>query len=120
MTENNLENRVNHLETKFEVFMQEMHDFKEEMRDFRKEMRDRDNRRAAEIDELRQKQEADMKEIRQKQESDMKEIRTTIDSINTKIDGIGKHFRNLTVAAVVGIGAITVSVVGFVITMATK
>ena len=97
-----LENRVSNLETKVSVIETKIDMFIEEMRD-------RDNKRAAEIVELRQKQ-----------ESDMKEIRSTIDSINTKIDGMGKHFRNLTVAAIVGIGAITVSVVGFVITMAMK
>ena len=102
MTENNLENRVNHLETKFEVLVQELHDFKDEMRD-------RDNKRAAEIAELRKKQ-----------ESDMKEIRTNIDSINTKIDGMGKHFRNLTVAAIIGVVTISVTVVGFVISVVAK
>ena len=50
------------------------------------EMRDRDNQRA----------------------EDMREIRS-------KLDSIGNHVRNITVAAIVGIGAISVSVVGFVI-----
>lgn len=50
------------------------------------EMRDRDNQRA----------------------EDMREIRS-------KLDSIGNHVRNITVAAIVGIGAIFVSVVGFVI-----
>ncbi len=95
MTENNLENRVNHLETK-------VSNIETKIDMFIDEMRDRDNRRAAEIIEIRQKQESDMKEIR------------------SSIDGISKHVRNLTVAAVVGIGAITVSVVGFVISVLTK
>lgn len=109
MTENNLENRVNHLETKFEVFVQEMHDFKDEMRDFRKEMRDRDNQRAAEISELRQKQ-----------ETDMREIRSSIEKVNDKIDGMEKHVRNLTTTAIIGIGAMAILVVGFVISIALK
>lgn len=50
------------------------------------EMRDRDNQRA----------------------EDMREIRS-------KLDSIGNHVRNITIAAIVGIGAISVSVVGFVI-----
>ena len=109
MTENNLENRVNHLETKFEVFVQEMHNFKDEMRDFRKEMRDRDNQRAAEISELRQKQ-----------ETDMREIRSSIEKVNDKIDGMEKHVRNLTTTAIIGIGAMAILVVGFVISIALK
>lgn len=50
------------------------------------EMRDRDNQRA----------------------EDMREIRS-------KLDSIGNHIRNITVAAIFGIAAISVSVVGFVI-----
>lgn len=92
MTENNLENRVNRLETKVSIIETKIDMFIDEMRD-------RDNRRAAEISELRKKQEADMKEIR------------------TSIDGMGKHVRNLTVAAV---GAIGIAVIGFVITFASK
>lgn len=102
MTGNNLKNRVNNLEARVSVI-----ETKVDM--FIDEMRDRDNKRAAEIAELRQKQ-----------ESDMKEIRTNIDSINTKIDGMGKHFRNLTVAAIIGIVTISVTVVGFVISVVAK
>ncbi len=55
------------------------------------EMRDRDNQRA----------------------EDMREIRS-------KLDSIGNHVRNITIAAIAGIGAIFVSVVGFVISVASK
>ncbi|MBQ6005323.1 MAG: hypothetical protein IJL14_03635 [Selenomonadaceae bacterium] len=57
------------------------------------EMRDRDNQRAAEIIELRQKQEADMKEIR------------------LSIDGMGKHVRNLSVATIIGVATIAITVI---------
>ena len=57
------------------------------------EMRDRDNQRAADIHELRQKQEADMKEIR------------------ASIDGMGKHVRNLAITSMAAIGAMVVTVV---------
>ena len=102
MIGNNLKNRVNNLEARVSVI-----ETKVDM--FIDEMRDRDNKRAAEIAELRKKQ-----------ESDMKEIRTNIDSINTKIDGMGKHFRNLTVAAIIGVVTISVTVVGFVISVVAK
>ncbi len=58
---------------------------------FMGEMRDRDNQRA----------------------EDMREIRS-------KLDNIGNHTRNLAVAAIVGIGAISISVIGFVISVVSK
>ncbi len=102
MTENNLKNRVNHLETK-------VSNIETKIDMFIDEMRDRDNKRAAEI-----------AEIRQKQEADMKELRSSIEKMNDKIDGMGKHSRNLTIAAIIGIVTIAVTVVGFVISVATK
>ena len=66
---------------------------------FMQEMRDRDNQRAAEIRELRQKQDADIKEIR------------------TSIDGMGKQVQNLTVAAVVGIGAAVAGIGAIAVTV---
>ncbi len=83
---NQVEARVSNLETKFEAFM-------EEMRDFKTEMRDRDNQRAADIRELRQ---------------DMKTMQAQLDA---KIDGIGKHVQNVTVAAMVGVGTSVIAVV---------
>ena len=102
MTENDLENRVNHLETKVSVIETKIDMFIDEMRD-------RDNQRAAEISELRQKQ-----------EMDMREIRSSIEKVNDKIDGMEKHVRNLTTTAIIGIGAMAISVVGFVISIALK
>lgn len=58
---------------------------------FMGEMRDRDNQRA----------------------EDMREIRS-------KLDNMGNHVRNLAVAAIVGIGAISISVIGFVISVVSK
>ena len=67
----------------------------DEMRDFKTEIRDRDNRRAEEIQELRQQHNADMKEIRE------------------DIKGALKHIQGLTIASMVGIAAIAVGVLGF-------
>ena len=93
---NSVEKRVDTLEAVFKSFMQEM--------------RDRDNQRANDIKELRQKQEADMKEIRQKQEADMKEIRTSISNMQNNIEGMGKHVRNVSVVAMVGVGGMFIAV----------
>ena len=81
-----IDKRVTNLETKFESFMQEM-------RDFKTEMRDRDNQRAADIREIRQ---------------DMKNMQISLDA---KIDSMGKHVRNLSVAAIIGIATIAITVV---------
>ena len=61
-------------DAKFNVFMQEM--------------RDRDNQRAAEIMEMRQKHDSGMK------------------SIDAKLDRLGDKIQNMVIAAVVGFGAI--------------
>ena len=88
---NQVEARVSNLETKFEMFIQEM-------RDFKIEMRDRDNQRAAEIMEIRQ---------------DMKNMQASLDS---KIDSMGKHVRNLSVATIIGVATIAVTVVYSILT----
>ena len=59
------------------------------------EMRDRDNRRAAEIAEIRTSTDAKISEIK------------------NSVDGIAKHVQNFSIAAFVGIGAMVVtSVIG--------
>ena len=55
-------------------------------------------------------------EMREQNKMRAEEIR----EIRTSIDGMGKHVRNLTVAAIVGIGAISISVIGFVISVVLK
>ena len=64
-----------------------------EFRDFKTEMRDRDNHRATEIREIRQ---------------DMKNMQTRLDA---KIDNIGNHIRNLSVATIIGVATIAITVV---------
>ena len=81
---------------KIERIDQKVDSFKETVENFIQEMRDRDNRRDADIRELRQKHDADMKELRT-------EIR----------DGM-KHIQNLTIAVIIGIVAIAVAVFAFV------
>lgn len=72
--------------------------FVEEMRDFKTEMRDRDKQRAAEIMEIRQ---------------DMKTMQASLDA---KIDGIGFHVRNLSVATIIGVGTIAITVIYSILT----
>ena len=90
-----VENKVVSLETKFDMFI-------EEMRDFKAEMRQQNQMRAAEISELRR---------------DMKDMQKSLDD---KIDGMGKHVRNLTVAAVVGMGTMTIAGIAIAISIVLK
>ena len=96
---NEIDKRVDSLETTFKMFMQEM-------RDFKTEMRNRDNQRAKEIMEIRQ----DMKDMQTR-------FYTKIDNMDAKIDGIGKHVQNLTVAAIVGMGAAVAGIGAIAVTV---
>ena len=75
-----VENKVTSLETKFDMFM-------DEMRDFKTEMRQQNQMRAEEI----------------------REIRNSVSGIQNRIDDMGKHVRNLTIAAMVGMGTMTIA-----------
>ena len=110
MTNNEMtvEKRVDSLETKFEMFMREMSEFKQEMREFKTEMRDRDNQRATEIRELRQRQDA----AQAKHEDDMRTMNKKIDD---KFDKLSDQLHTMTIAAVVGFGAIAVAIGGLVV-----
>ena len=90
-----VESRVSNIETKIDMFMRAQD---EKFNNFIQEMRDRDNQRATEIRELRQKQDADMKEIR------------------AGLDGMGKHVRNLSVATIIGVGTIAITVIYSILT----
>ena len=79
--------------------------FVDEMRDFKNEMRDRDNQRATEIMELRQ----DMKDMQQNFDA-------KIDKLDAKIDGIGKHVQNISVATIIGVATIAITVIYSILT----
>ena len=98
----NFENRLTTPETNFAVFVQEMKDLKAEMKDFKQEMRDRDNRRAAEAEEIR---------------NDIKEIYKTTDAKIQALDGKILEIRqsvqtmqNQNVVVIIGVIAIAVAV----------
>ena len=69
-------------DAKLNVFMQEM-------RDFKNEMRERDNQRV----------------------EDMREIRASISNMQSRIDDMGKHVRNLSLTSMAAIGAMVVTVI---------
>lgn len=101
---NDVDRRVDKLETKFEMFMQES-------RDMRQEMRDRDNQRAAEIRELRQDMKDMQKDFYTKMDNMDAKLDKKIDKLESKIESIGNHVRNLSVAAIIGVATIAVTVV---------
>ena len=104
-----LESKVNVLEIKTNTIESKVDAFIQEMRDFKTEMRDRDNQRAAEI-----------REIRQSQEAMRKDMYAVVDRMDQKIDGIGKFVQNLTIATMVGIGAVVVGVVAIAVAVIVK
>ena len=57
----------------------------------------------AESREARQRHDADIREIRQ----EMKDMQKNMDS---KIDGMGKHVRNMSIVTIIGIAAMVVAV----------
>ena len=105
-----LDERVSSLEQRVTETTANVNSLIRELKDFKDEMRDRDNQRAKEIMEMRQKHDADMKEINQRFYSKM-------DAMDAKIDGIGKHVQNLTVAAIVGIGAAVAGIGAIAVTV---
>ena len=99
---NDIEKRQFAFEARFDEYIKSMDDFKTEMRDFKAEMRDRDNQRHAEIMALQQKTDAKFEQL------------------GNKIDGIGKFVQNLTVAAMVGIGAVVIGSAAIVVAVIMK
>lgn len=87
------EERVDKLETRFSTLEQQVSAVTAKVDTIIGEMRDRDNQRAAEIAELRQRQDADRK------------------ALEDKIDRLGDKIQNMVIAAVVGFGAIVFAAV---------
>ena len=91
MAESELENRVRVVENKVVSLETKFDMFMDEMRDFKTEMRQQNQMRAEEIREIR-----------------------------ASIDGMGKHVRNLTVAAIVGMGTMTIAGIAIAISILLK
>ena len=108
-----LENRVTELELRTDRVITKLDMFIEESREARE-------RQDAEMRAAREKHDADIREMRQ----DMKEMQTRfyekMDKMDVKIDGIGNHVRNITIAAMVGIGAAVTGVAAMVVAVFLK
>lgn len=87
-----IETRVDKLETKVTTLEQQVSNVITKLDMF-----------IAESREARQRQDADIREMRQ----EMKTIQQNLDS---KIDGMGKHVRNMSITVIVGIAAMVVAV----------
>ena len=102
-----LENRVTTLELKVDQVMTKLDMFIEESREARQ-------RQYADMREMRQQHDDDMREMRQKHDDDMREMRQDMKnmqiSLDAKIDGMGKHVRNMSVVTIIGIAAMVVAV----------
>ena len=128
----NIQSRVSSLETKFEAFMREMSDFKTEMRQQNEmranEIRDlqkKHDEERAKREVAQAKYDADMKAAQAKHDADIKEMNqrfyAKFDAMDAKIDSkfdkLSDQLHTMTITAVVGFGAITVAVVGLVVSM---
>ena len=82
--------RINmEVQTKLALQDAKLNVFMQEMRDFKNEMRERDNQRV----------------------EDMREIRASISNMQSRIDDMGKHVRNLSLTSMAAIGAMVVTVI---------
>ena len=88
-----LDERVSALEQRVTETTTNVNNLIAEMRDFKNEMLQQNKMRAEEIREIRQ---------------DMKNMQASLDA---KIDGMGKHVRNLSVATIIGVATIAITVV---------
>ena len=83
---NKVENRVDNLETKFEMYMklqdERFNSFMQQRTELRQDMKDMQNR-----------------------------FYTKMDNLDAKIDGIAKHVQTLSIAAIAGIGGMFVAIV---------
>ena len=119
-----LERRVSDLERNVDRVMTKLDMFIAEGREARQ-------RQDAEIRELRQKQDAaqakhdaEMHEMNQRFYGKFDDMNAKIDakfaSMDAKIEGIGNHVRNITIAAMVGIGAAVTGVAAMVVAVFLK
>ena len=141
-----LERNVDRVMTKLDMFIEESRAAREkqdaDIREARKkhdddmrEMRERHEAAQAKHDadmrEMRERHDADIQKIHERQEAaqakhdaDMREMQKNLyakmDNMDTKIEGIGNHVRNITIAAMVGIGAVVTGVAAMVVAVFLK
>ena len=93
-------------DAKFAMFMHELQQQREDIRRAQ-EKHDADMRAA------QAKHDADMKAAQTKHDADMKEIRNDMKELRNEIRDALKNLQGLTIAAMVGIAAVSVGVLGF-------
>ena len=86
-----IQERVSRVENKVDVLATKVDALASKVDDFIEEMRDKDRQRAEEILALRA------------------EMISRDDKLAAAVDSMGKHVRNITIAAMVGIGALALS-----------
>ena len=78
---------------------------------FMQEMRDRDKQRAEDIRELRQDMKSLQKDFYTKMDNMDKKMDSKIDKLEAKIESIGNHVRNVSVATIIGVATIAITVI---------
>ena len=127
----NIESRVNALERqqsnfdiKFEMYMQRMDKQLEQQQknlDLKFEMyaqridrqTERMDRQTERLDRQAERLEKRQEQFEKRYEEDKRELRQEFRGIYQKLDELGRHTQNLTLAAIVGIGAIAIAAMGF-------
>lgn len=137
-----LERNVDRVMTKLDMFIAESREARQrhdaEIREIRQRQDAAQAKHEADMREIRQRQEAaqakhdaDIQKIHERQEAaqakhdaDMREMQKNLyakmDNMDTKIEGIGNHVRNITIAAMVGIGAAVTGVAAMVVAVFLK
>ena len=62
----------------------------------------------------------EMRQQNQMRAEEIREIRESISGMGNRIDDMGKHVRNLTVAAIVGMGTMTIAGIAIAISILLK
>ena len=96
-------------DAKFNMFIQEM-------RDFKTVMRQQNQMRAEEIHDLRQDMKAMQKDFYTKMDNMDAKMDKKIDKLEAKIEGIGNHVRNISVATIIGVSTIAITVIYSILT----
>lgn len=105
-----IETRVDKLETKVTTLEQQVSNVMTKLDMFIVESREARQRQDAEIREMREKQAADIREMRQDMKDMQKDFYAKVDKMDEKIDGMGKHVRNTSIAVIVGIATLVISI----------
>ena len=98
----NISERISVIETKVDMFIDEM--------------REQNKMRAAEIRAMDEK----ILKLQESTDAKFDKIDAKFSKLEEKLDGMGKHVRNLAVTAMIGIGAMAVAVIGIAYAAVTK